>query len=282
MWRPHLSLPISTAIIWKRKSLSRVPCFVTPWTVVCQAPLSRGFSRPEYWSGLPFPCHTCWMTCEIKAVILSTFCAYSIKSLHVFYVTPMVPCVTTRPPAIQHKVLFISSFFVLLKYLFLKIFIWLHWVFWGLMAQMVKKSACNSGGPGLISGLGRSPGEGNGNPLQCSCLGNPLGSMGTQGIGHDWQNNTFHFQWAFSCGMWDLVPWPRVKPGPPALGTWGFSLWTTREVPVQIFINSLNTVSPVLEVFRIQVLFLVCSPGLRLSLILMLIRSWNWYFQRNT
>ena len=26
-----------------------------PWTVVCQAPLSMGFSRPEYWSGLPFP-----------------------------------------------------------------------------------------------------------------------------------------------------------------------------------------------------------------------------------
>ena len=28
---------------------------VTPWTVVCQAPLSMGFSRQEYWSGLPFP-----------------------------------------------------------------------------------------------------------------------------------------------------------------------------------------------------------------------------------
>ena len=27
----------------------------TPWTVVCQAPLSTGFSRQEYWSGLPFP-----------------------------------------------------------------------------------------------------------------------------------------------------------------------------------------------------------------------------------
>ena len=26
----------------------------TPWTVACQAPLSMGFSRQEYWSGLPF------------------------------------------------------------------------------------------------------------------------------------------------------------------------------------------------------------------------------------
>ena len=29
--------------------------FVTPWAVVCQAPLSMGFSRQEYWSGLPYP-----------------------------------------------------------------------------------------------------------------------------------------------------------------------------------------------------------------------------------
>ena len=31
-----------------------VRLFVTPWTIVHQAPLSMGFSRPEYWSGLPF------------------------------------------------------------------------------------------------------------------------------------------------------------------------------------------------------------------------------------
>ena len=28
---------------------------VTPWTIACQAPLSMGFSKQEYWSGLPFP-----------------------------------------------------------------------------------------------------------------------------------------------------------------------------------------------------------------------------------
>ena len=37
------------------KSLSRVRLFVTPWTVAYQAPLSIGFSRHEYWSGLSFP-----------------------------------------------------------------------------------------------------------------------------------------------------------------------------------------------------------------------------------
>ena len=37
-----------------------------------------------------------------------------------------------------------------------------------------KASICNAGDPGLIPGLGRSPGEGNGNPLQYSCLENPM------------------------------------------------------------------------------------------------------------
>ena len=37
------------------KSLSRVRLFATPWTVAYQAPPSMGFSRQEYWSGLPFP-----------------------------------------------------------------------------------------------------------------------------------------------------------------------------------------------------------------------------------
>ena len=34
----------------------------------------------------------------------------------------------------------------------------------------------------------------------------------------------------FSCSMWDLVPWPRIKPRPPALGAQSLSHWTTREV----------------------------------------------------
>ena len=56
----------------------------------------------------------------------------------------------------------------------------------------VKASAWNAGDPGSIPGSGRSPGEGNGNPLQYSCLENPmegepgrLQSMGSQRVGHD-------------------------------------------------------------------------------------------------
>ena len=39
----------------KVKSLSCVRLFATSWTVAYQAPLSMGFSRQEFWSGLPFP-----------------------------------------------------------------------------------------------------------------------------------------------------------------------------------------------------------------------------------
>ena len=39
----------------KMKSLSRVCLFVTPWTAAYQAPPSMGFSKQEYWSGVPLP-----------------------------------------------------------------------------------------------------------------------------------------------------------------------------------------------------------------------------------
>ena len=55
-----------------------------------------------------------------------------------------------------------------------------------------KESTCNAGDPGLIPGWGRSPGEGNGNPLQYSCLENPRDRgawqatvHGVTRVGHD-------------------------------------------------------------------------------------------------
>ena len=62
-----------------------------------------------------------------------------------------------------------------------------------LVAQMVKGSVCSVGDPGSTPGLGRSPGEGNGTPLQYSCLENPMdgGALvgyspwGCKRVGHD-------------------------------------------------------------------------------------------------
>ena len=41
---------------------------------------------------------------------------------------------------------------------------------------------------------------------------------------------------ALSCSLWDMVSWPGIKSGPPELGVWSLSHWTTREVPVIAFI----------------------------------------------
>ena len=41
-------------------------------------------------------------------------------------------------------------------------------------SSLDKESTCNAGDPGSIPGLGRSPGEGNGSPLQPPCLKNPM------------------------------------------------------------------------------------------------------------
>ena len=47
-----------------------------------------------------------------------------------------------------------------------------------------RESTCQAGDEGSIPGLGRSPGERNGNPLQYSCLGNPMGRGALQATVH--------------------------------------------------------------------------------------------------
>ena len=55
-WSKHNNFHLWQNLRWGEvKLFSCVQLFVTPWTVACQAPLSLGFSRQEYWSGLPFP-----------------------------------------------------------------------------------------------------------------------------------------------------------------------------------------------------------------------------------
>ena len=72
-----------------------------------------------------------------------------------------------------------------------------------------KEFACNAGDLGFIPGLGRSPVEGNGYPLQYSCLGNPMDRgicqatiHGLQRIEHGWV--TFNFNDSFR-HLWDLL-----------------------------------------------------------------------------
>ena len=61
LWAPALGWGVSKGISLSHylarmlSHFSRAQLFATPWTVAPQAPLSLGFSRQEYWSGLPFP-----------------------------------------------------------------------------------------------------------------------------------------------------------------------------------------------------------------------------------
>ena len=59
----------------KVKSLSHVQLSVTPWTAAYQAPLSMGFSRQEYWNGVPLPSP---LFCSIDLY----FCLYDSTILH--------------------------------------------------------------------------------------------------------------------------------------------------------------------------------------------------------
>ena len=77
------------------------------------------------------------------------------------------------------------------------VLLWLASFSWGFPSSSVgKESACSARDPGSIAGSGRSPGEGNGNPLQYSCLENPmdggaggLQSTGSQRVRHDCATN---------------------------------------------------------------------------------------------
>ena len=53
---------------------------------------------------------------------------------------------------------------------------------------------------------------------------------------YSWPAAAFLAVLGLSCSMWDLVPWSGVTPGPPALEAWSLSLWTTREIPLCLFL----------------------------------------------
>ena len=70
-----VAISFSKAWKWKvkGKSLSCVRLFATPWTAAYQAPPSMGFSRQEYWSGVPLPSPTfCLEVCNLWPISLQS------------------------------------------------------------------------------------------------------------------------------------------------------------------------------------------------------------------
>ena len=78
-----VAISFSSAWKWKVKvkSLSRVWLLATPWTAAYQAPLSMGFSKQEYWSGVPI---TSYMVLFITGVIFSGS-TNLIKCIYIFF-----------------------------------------------------------------------------------------------------------------------------------------------------------------------------------------------------
>ena len=103
----------------------------------------------------------------------------------------------------------------------LLVFALLHSIFQGQICLLgfprgsaSKESACNAGDLGLIPGLGRSPGEGNGNPLQYSCLENPMDWGAWWATDHrvtkSWTQLsdftfTSHFTWTSISSLWESL-----------------------------------------------------------------------------
>ena len=139
-----------------------------PWTVTCQAPLSTGFSRQEYWSGLPLPSPGDLPDAGIEPGLLhwqedfyhwATWGA--LVGLRIYILTQnngnnidnnadkgnSIVCPMYRRGGISRIRYQVSQMFN-----------------WCLISQDL----------GLIPGLGRSPEEGKGNPLPYSCLENPV------------------------------------------------------------------------------------------------------------
>ena len=137
--------------------------FVASWTIAYQAPLSMGFPRQEYWSGLPF---------LLQGIYPPRNWTWSPALACRFYTTehlgrPFKEVLITKT---TNYVLGPKFFFALvLTHLFLH----LTNDFWISLASLVAQT-CNSGDLGSIPGSGWSFGEQNGHPLQYSCLENSM------------------------------------------------------------------------------------------------------------
>ena len=142
---------------------------MTPWTVACHAPLSIGFARQEYWSGLPFPSPGDLPDPRIEPVS-PTLQADSTdwviredREVDEQVLLYMLSLIVRRTGNIKNSLGHKNNF---------TYFICLSLGFPGGLDG--KASTYNEGDLGSIPGSGRSPEEGNGNPLQYSCLENPM------------------------------------------------------------------------------------------------------------
>ena len=129
-----VAISFSNAGKWKVKvkSLSRIRRLATPWTAAYQAPLSMGFSRQEYWSGVPLPS-------PIKGIDISKkkyFTFQAIWKVCVMLLFKYVCCLVFIPS--PHVMQYLNLFCLSFHYFFLL------WLFLSYFYFVVFKSFLNS------------------------------------------------------------------------------------------------------------------------------------------
>ena len=149
--------------------LNCVPPLATPWTVAHSAPLSMGFSRQEYWNGLPFPSPGDFPNPGIKPIDPNPGIKPALAGG--FFTTeppgkPSFRLLAYNAATRKAAFCFTSSCFSLLLCIYCICTSIYKMGFPGGLAG--KESTCKAGEPSLIPGWGSSPGEEIGHPLQYS------------------------------------------------------------------------------------------------------------------
>ena len=125
-----------------------------------QAPPSLGFSRQEHWSGLPFPST---MHESEKWKVKSLSCVWLLA-------TPWTAAYQAPPSTGFSRQEYWSGVPLTGSYYIFTLYSYICFPH----SSVSKESACNAGDQDSVPGSGKSPGEGNGNPLRYSCLENPM------------------------------------------------------------------------------------------------------------
>ena len=149
--------------------LSHIQLFAAPWTVTRQAPLSMGFPRQECWSRLPFPTPGDLPNPGIEPH-LQHLLHWQVDTLSLshqgsqitnLFFTDSKDC----QPFHQGRCAKKHNPVMTIRFIFEEI---LNILYWASLGFSVKESAYQAGDQGVIPGMGRSPEEGSGNPLQYS------------------------------------------------------------------------------------------------------------------
>ena len=101
-----VAISFSNAWKWKVKvkSLSRVRLLATPWTAAHQAPLSMGFARQEYWSGVPLPSPSFPISPQHESVAVTLcycLCAWPHLSRSFQFIDPTLFSLCVSAPAVS-------------------------------------------------------------------------------------------------------------------------------------------------------------------------------------